>query len=137
MGIDVVYVSNHGGRQLDHGRGSIDVLPEVVEAVAGRAEILIDGGFLRGTDIVKAVALGATAVGVGRLNGFGIAAGGAAGISRMLELVEGEIRACLGLLGANRFEELDAAFLHRTEPVHGGGMRSAYPLLEEDPWANG
>ena len=137
MGIDVVYVSNHGGRQLDHGRGSIDVLPEVVEAVAGRAEILVDGGFLRGTDIVKAVALGATAVGVGRLNGFGIAAAGAAGIARVLELLEGELRACLGLLGANRFEELDAGHLHRTEPVHGGGMRSAYPLLDEDPWKNG
>ena len=134
MGIDVVYVSNHGGRQLDHGRGSIDVLPEVVAAVAGRAEILVDGGFLRGTDIVKAVALGATAVGLGRLNGFGIAAGGASGITRMLELLEGEIRACLGLLGVNRFEELDGCYLHRAEPVRGDGMRSAYPLLDEDPW---
>ena len=137
MGIDVVYVSNHGGRQLDHGRGSIDVLPEVVEAVAGRAEILVDGGFLRGTDIVKAIALGATAVGVGRLNGFGIAAGGASGITRMLELLLDEIRTCLGLLGVNRLEELDARHLHRVEPVHGGGMRSAYPLLDEDPWATG
>lgn len=137
MGIDVVYVSNHGGRQLDHGRGSIDVVPEVVEAVAGRAEILVDGGFLRGTDIVKAIALGATAVGIGRLNGFGIAAGGAAGLARVLELLEGEIRTCLGLLGINRFDELDARYLHRTTPVHGGGMRSAYPLLDEDPWANG
>ena len=135
MGIDVVYVSNHGGRQLDHGRGSIDVVPEVVEAVAGRAEILVDGGFLRGTDIVKAITLGATAVGIGRLNGLGIAAAGAAGIARMLELLEGEIRACLGLLGVNRLEELDARYLYRTEPVLGGGMRSAYPLLDDDPWA--
>lgn len=137
IGIDAVYVSNHGGRQLDHGRGSIDVLPEVVEAVGGRAEILVDGGFLRGTDIVKAIALGATAVGVGRLNGFGIAAGGADGIVRMLELLKGEIRTCLGLLGVNRLDELDARYLHRTAPVHGGGMRSAYPLLDEDPWAAG
>ena len=136
MGIDVVYVSNHGGRQLDHGRGGIDVLPEVVEAVAGRAEIVVDGGFLRGTDIVKAITLGATAVGVGRLTGLGIAAAGAAGIARMLELLEGEIRTCLGLLGVNRFEELDASYLHRTEPVSGGGMRSAYPLLDRDPWTN-
>ena len=137
MGIDVVYVSNHGGRQLDHGRGSIDVLPEVVDAVAGRADVLIDGGFLRGTDIVKAITLGATAVGVGRLNGFGIAAAGATGIARMLELLEGEIRACLGLLGVNRFEEIGASYLHRTEPLTGGGIRSAYPLLGEDPWTNG
>ncbi len=137
MGIDVVYVSNHGGRQLDHGRGSIDVLPEVVEAVAGRAEVLVDGGFLRGTDVVKALALGATAVGLGRLNGFGIAAGGASGITRMLDLLEGEIRTCLGLLGVNRIEELDASYLHYAEPVHDGGMRSAFPLLDQDPWANG
>ena len=105
--------------------------------MAGRAEILVDGGFLRGTDIVKAITLGATAVGIGRLNGFGVAAAGAAGITRVLELLEGEIRACLGLLGVNRFEELDASYLHRTEPVSAGGMRSAYPLLDEDPWANG
>ena len=137
MGIDVVYVSNHGGRQLDHGRGCIDVVPEVVEAVAGRAEVLVDGGFLRGTDIVKAIALGATAVGIGRLNGFGIAAGGADGIIRMLELLTGEIRTCLGLLGVNRLDELDPRYLHRTDPVHGGGMRSAYPLLDADPWTNG
>ena len=136
MGIHVVYVSNHGGRQLDHGRGSIDVLPEVVDAVAGRAEILIDGGFLRGTDVVKAIAFGATAVGVGRLNGFGIAAAGAAGIVRVLELLEGEIRACLGLLGVNRVEELGAGYLHRTDPVTRGGMQSAYPLLDQDPWTN-
>ena len=135
MGIDVVYVSNHGGRQLDHGRGGIDVLPEVVEAVAGRAEILVDGGVLRGTDIVKAIALGATAVGVGRLNGFGIAAAGACGIARMLELLESEIRSCLGLLGVNRFDELDGSCLHRAEPVRRDGMRSAYPLLDKDPWA--
>ena len=89
-GIDVVYVSNRGGRQLDHGRGSIDVVPEVVEAVAGRAEILVDGGFLRGTDIVKGIALGATAVGVGRLGGFALAAGGASGIIHMLRARRGQ-----------------------------------------------
>src|SRR3990167_7628455 len=62
-GADVVYVSNHGGRQLDHGQGTIEVLPEVVAAVDGRAEVLFDGGVLRGTDVVKAIALGARAVG--------------------------------------------------------------------------
>ena len=136
-GIDVVYVSNHGGRQLDHGRGSIDVLPEVVEAVAGRAEILVDGGFLRGADVVKALALGVAAVGLGRLNGFAIAAAGAPGIVRMLELLEEEIRTCLGLLGVNRVEELDARYLHPADPVRTDGIRSAWPLLDEDPWANG
>src|SRR5713101_6294194 len=66
-GVEVVYVSNHGGRQLDHGRGSLDVLPEVVAAVAGRADVMVDGGFMRGTDVVKAITLGAQCVGLGRL----------------------------------------------------------------------
>src|ERR687897_227597 len=79
-GADVVYVSNHGGRQLDHGQGSIEVLPEVVQAVAGRAEVLVDGGILRGTDVVKAIALGAQGVGVGKLLGWALAAGGQAGV---------------------------------------------------------
>ena len=66
-GVAAVYVSNHGGRQLDHGRGTLDILPEVVQAVGGRAEIIIDGGFSRGSDVLKAVALGANAVALGRL----------------------------------------------------------------------
>ena len=73
-GVDWIYVSNHGGRQLDHGRGSIDVLPEVVEAVAGRAKIIVDGSFCRGTDVVKAIATGADLVGIGRMQCFALAA---------------------------------------------------------------
>src|SRR6201996_6265620 len=72
-GVDFVYVSNHGGRQLDHGRGSTDVLPEIVDAVANRAKIIIDGGFYRGSDIVKAIALGAHLVGLGRMQCYGLA----------------------------------------------------------------
>src|SRR5437588_8625821 len=70
-GVDVVYVSNHGGRQLDHGRGMMEVLPEVLAAVRGRARVIVDGGFVRGTDVVKAVATGADLVGLGRLPCFG------------------------------------------------------------------
>ena len=66
-GVEWIYISNHGGRQLDHGRGSMHVLPEVVEAVAGRAKILIDGSICRGSDIVKAIAVGADLVGIGRM----------------------------------------------------------------------
>ncbi|OGK77481.1 MAG: alpha-hydroxy-acid oxidizing enzyme, partial [Candidatus Rokubacteria bacterium GWA2_70_23] len=88
LGVDGLYVSNHGGRQLDHGRGTTEALPEVVAAVGGRATIIVDGGFLRGTDIVKAVALGAAAVGIGRLACFGLAAAGQAGLVRVLELLE-------------------------------------------------
>src|ERR1700747_1359889 len=74
-GVEWIYVSNHGGRQLDHGRGSMDVLPEVVKAVAGRAKIIIDGGFCRGSDLVKAIAAGADIVGIGRVQLWGLAAG--------------------------------------------------------------
>src|SRR5207237_8621182 len=66
-GVDWIYVSNHGGRQLDHGRGSMHVLPEIVQAVAGRAKIMVDGSICRGTDIVKAIVSGADLVGIGRL----------------------------------------------------------------------
>ena len=79
-GVEVIYVSNHGGRQLDHGLGSMAVLPEVVKAVAGRAEVWVDGGFMRGTDVVKAIALGAKTVGLGRLPCLGLAAAGVAGL---------------------------------------------------------
>ena len=131
-GIDVVYASNHGGRQLDHGRGALDVLPEVVEAVGGRAEIMMDGGILRGGDVVKAMALGATAVGIGRLYGLGLAAAGEAGITRVLELLEEEIRASLGMLGVTGWSELNADYLHPRAPVvHPPGFTSAFPLLEE------
>src|SRR5690242_20271511 len=79
LGVDGVYVSNHGGRQLDHGRGSIEVLPEVVKAVAGRSTVIVDGAFMRGTDVIKGIALGAQVVGLGRLTCLGLAAAGEAG----------------------------------------------------------
>ena len=72
-GVDVIYVSNHGGRQLDHGRGTMDVLPEVIEAADGKADVVLDGSVLRGTDVLKALALGAKAVTIGKLQGWGLA----------------------------------------------------------------
>jgi isopentenyl diphosphate isomerase/L-lactate dehydrogenase-like FMN-dependent dehydrogenase len=131
-GVEVVYVSNHGGRQLDHGRGAIDVLPEVVRAVAGRARIIVDGGFMRGTDVVKAIALGADMIGIGRLTCCGLAAAGAPGLVRVLELLEDEIRICLGLLGADRLTVLDASSVHPAPPVTLPHVTSAFPLLAED-----
>ena len=80
-GVDVVWVSNHGGRQLDHGQGTMEMLDEIVEAVDGRAEIILDGGVQRGADIAKAVALGACAVALGKLQGWGLAAEGQAGVA--------------------------------------------------------
>src|SRR4029077_2598737 len=99
-GVDVVYVSNHGGRQLDHGRGSMDVLPEVMDAVGGRARVMVDGSFARGTDVVKAIALGADAVAVGRLYCYALAAEGAAGVHRLLEILGQEGMGGRGLGGA-------------------------------------
>src|SRR5262249_22360861 len=130
-GVDAVYVSNHGGRQLDHGRGSADVLPEVVEAVDGRAPIIVDGSFVRGTDVVKAIALGAQCVGIGRLACCGLAAAGADGLVRVLELLEDEIRICLGLLGVTSFAALDTSYLHPATPVTLPRVVSAFPLIEE------
>jgi glycolate oxidase len=130
-GVDGVYVSNHGGRQLDHGRGSIDVLPEVVAAVGDKACIMIDGGFTRGADVVKAIALGAHAVGIGRMFGYGIAAAGEQGVARVLEILEAEIRTCLGLLGVNTLAELDASYVHSAPPVVAPHVLSAFPLLDE------
>ena len=99
MGSRLIYVSNHGGRQLDHAAATIETLREVVDAVAGRAEIVVDGGFMRGTDILKAIALGASAVGIGRLQAYALAAGGEAVLVRLLELLEEEIRGAMALLG--------------------------------------
>jgi glycolate oxidase len=131
-GVEVVYVSNHGGRQLDHGRGTMDVLPEVVTAVAKRAAIIVDGGFMRGTDVVKAMAMGAQAVGVGRLECLGLAAAGAPGLVRALELLEDEIRIALGLLGASSLSALDRSYVHAATPVGPAHVTSAFPLLDLD-----
>ncbi len=130
-GVDMIYVSNHGGRQLDHGRGTMEILPEIVAAVGGRAAVMVDGGCLRGTDVVKAMALGAQAVGIGRLACMGLAAAGQAGLVRALELLEDEIRICLGLLGVNNYSMLSASYLHAAQPVGPAHATSAFPLLEE------
>ena len=130
-GVEGIYVSNHGGRQLDHGRGSLDALPEVVAAAAGRATIIVDGGFMRGTDVIKAIALGAHAVGLGRLECFGLAAAGAPGLVRALEILEEEIRICLGLLGVTHLGALDRSYLHAAPAVTPAHVTSAFPLLED------
>jgi glycolate oxidase len=134
-GVEWIYVSNHGGRQLDHGRGSMDVLPEVVDAAAGRARIMIDGGFYRGSDVVKALALGADLVGMGRMQCYALAAGGAAGVIRMLEILEDEVQRSLGLLGVNTFADLNKSYLSLNAPVVTvPSVFSAFPLATIDPW---
>jgi isopentenyl diphosphate isomerase/L-lactate dehydrogenase-like FMN-dependent dehydrogenase len=130
-GVQVVYVSNHGGRQLDHGLGSLAVLPEVVQAVSGKARVWMDGGISRGTDLVKAVALGAEVVGIGRLYCYGLAAAGEEGVKRVLELLEDEVQTCLGLLGAASFAAVGRRQLQAVPPVVAPHVHSAFPLLAE------
>jgi len=131
VGVDVVYVSNHGGRQLDHGLGSAAMLRPIVEALDGRCQTIIDGAFLRGTDIVKAMALGADAVGIGRLQGLAAAAAGEDGIVRMLELLEEEIEGTLGMLGVTSYKELDASHLSDAPVPYFSGWHPAFPLVDE------
>jgi isopentenyl diphosphate isomerase/L-lactate dehydrogenase-like FMN-dependent dehydrogenase len=130
-GADVVYVSNHGGRQLDHGQGGIEVLPEVVTAVDGRAEVLFDGGVLRGTDVIKAICLGARAVGIGKLLGWGLAAGGEAGLKRVLDLLDVEIRTALGLMGVTSLAQLNPSWVRPAQSVRPPSQTNAYPWFEE------
>jgi 4-hydroxymandelate oxidase len=106
-----VIVSNHGGRQLDTVLAGADALPEVVDAVGGRLDVLVDGGIRRGTDVVKALALGARAVLIGRPTLWGLAVDGSAGVQRVLEILLAELQIALTLVGAPRISDLDRSFL--------------------------
>lgn len=110
-GIDAIAVSNHGGRQLDGVSSAIDALPPVVAAVRGRAEVFLDGGIRRGSDIAKARALGATAVMAGRAGLFGVAAGGHAGAERAFAILTEELDRCLALIGCASTRLLDSTFV--------------------------
>lgn len=106
IGANAIIVSNHGGRQLDHVPSPIDVLPEIVEAVDGRAEVIVDGGVRRGTDVLKALALGARACMTGRGYLFGLGAGGEAGVDRALAQYRKEIALDMALLGVRNVNEI-------------------------------
>jgi isopentenyl diphosphate isomerase/L-lactate dehydrogenase-like FMN-dependent dehydrogenase len=116
-GVDVLWVSNHGGRQIDHGLGSMDTLPEIVQAVQGQARIIVDGGVQRGSDILKAVALGADVVALGRLQGWGLAAGGKDGLVRMLEILEDELISAMGLTGLPSIRQVTPKHVCKAEAV--------------------
>jgi isopentenyl diphosphate isomerase/L-lactate dehydrogenase-like FMN-dependent dehydrogenase len=112
-GIDAIIVSNHGARSEDSGRSTIDALPEIVAAVNGRMPILIDSGFRRGTDICKALCLGATGVAVGRPYLWGLGAFGQGGVERVLELLRIELRAIMQQVGAPTVADLKPAMVRR------------------------
>jgi glycolate oxidase len=116
-GVDIIYVSNHGGRQLDYCRGTVEALPDIVGAAAGQAKIVVDGGFLRGSDVVKALALGANVIAIGRMQGWALAAGGADGLICCLEYIEREITNSLGLLGLASFAELTSEYVCKSDVV--------------------
>jgi glycolate oxidase len=128
-GVSAVYISNHGGRQLDHGRGTVEMLPEIVSAVGGKAEIVLDGGITRGSDVLKALALGAKAVAIGKLQGWGLGAAGQEGLVRVLQLLEHEIVTSMGLLGVNRVDQLKPDYLCKTQPIGPSHEMSAFPHM--------
>jgi L-lactate dehydrogenase (cytochrome)/(S)-mandelate dehydrogenase len=112
-GVDGVIVSNHGGRQLDGAAASIDVLPAVAQTVGGKIPILLDGGVRRGADVVKALALGASACLIARPQLFGLAVAGEAGVARVLEILRREIDRTMGLLGVSRISDLGPGYIVR------------------------
>jgi len=124
--VDVIYISNHGGRQLDHGLGTIDTLPEIAAAVGGKAEIVLDGGVTRGTDVVKALALGANAVTIGKLQGWGLGAGGKDGLVKVLELLEEEIVVDMALMGVTRIDQITSKYVCKAAPVTSAHEMSAF-----------
>ena len=110
-GVSALILSNHGGRQLDHAPSPVSVLPEVVDALADQVEIILDGGIRRGTDVIKALCLGADAVMVGRVYLYGLGAGGEAGVDRALELLSAEIRRNMALLGCPSVQQLGGKYV--------------------------
>jgi isopentenyl diphosphate isomerase/L-lactate dehydrogenase-like FMN-dependent dehydrogenase len=110
-GVDGLFVSNHGGRGEDSGRASIDSLPEVVEGVRGRIPVIVDGGFRRGSDIFKALALGANAVGIGRPYIWGLASFGQAGVERVLDILKNELTITMRQAGTRSISEIDRSYV--------------------------
>jgi glycolate oxidase len=128
MGIDVVWLSNHGGRQPDHARGGLHILVEVAERIGGKVPIVVDGGFLRGTDVIKAIALGAQAVAIGRLQAYALGAGGADALLRLLKILENEMRTGMAMIGATSFSQLDRSCLDRLGLP--SGRSNPFPSLQ-------
>jgi isopentenyl diphosphate isomerase/L-lactate dehydrogenase-like FMN-dependent dehydrogenase len=128
-GVNAIYISNHGGRQLDHVLGNMDMLPEIVAAVDGKAEIVIDGGFTRGTDIVKAIAMGADVAAIGRMQAWALGAGGAPALIKCLELLEREITTTMGLIGVTSLDQLDSNYVTKAKWVRFPHEHSAFPHL--------
>jgi isopentenyl diphosphate isomerase/L-lactate dehydrogenase-like FMN-dependent dehydrogenase len=110
-GIDGILVSNHGGRSTETGRATIQALPEVVAEIRNQIPVFVDGGVRRGTDVFKALALGARAVGIGRPFLWGLGAFGQAGVDRVLEILQGELKLVMGNCGTQRVADITRAYV--------------------------
>jgi L-lactate dehydrogenase (cytochrome) len=110
-GADAIVVSNHGGRQLDGVRSTIETLPEIVAAVGSSTEVLLDGGIRRGSDVVKALCLGAKAVLIGRAYAYGLGAAGGAGVRRAMEILRADVIRTMKLLGCGSLAELNRSYV--------------------------
>jgi len=110
-GADGIIVSNHGGRATDTGRGTIECLPEVIAAVRGKIQVMVDGGIRRGTDVFKALGLGAAAVGIGRPYCWGLGAFGQAGVERVIDLLNRELAICMRGSGVTSVSKVDKAYV--------------------------
>ena len=125
-GAEAIVVSNHGGRQLDGVRATIQVLPEVVEAVGDRTEVLLDGGVRRGADVARALCLGARAVLIGRAYAWALGAAGYPGVVRALEILRTDLERTMKLLGCPSVSELDGSYVTARTT---GGTRGAPPII--------
>ena len=130
-GVDVIYISNHGGRQLDYGFGGADLIQPISQVVKNKSKIFFDGGVCRGTDVVKAISLGADCIGIGRLQCYAAATNGREGLNKMIDILTHEILVCMRLLGVNCLSDLNSNYVKKDISISDPSLISSFPLIEE------
>ena len=130
-GVDVIYISNHGGRQLDYGFGGADLIHPISQVVKNKTKIFFDGGVCRGTDVVKAISLGADCIGIGRLQCYAAATNGREGLNKMIDILTHEILVCMRLLGVNFLGDLNSNYVKKDISISNPSLISSFPLIEE------
>ena len=131
-GVDVIYISNHGGRQLDYGFGGADLIQPISQVVKNKSKIFFDGGVCRGTDVVKAISLGADCIGIGRLQCYAAATNGREGLNKMIDILTHEILVCMRLLGVNCLGDLNSNYVKKDISISDPSLISSFPLIEEE-----
>ena len=130
-GIEVIYISNHGGRQLDYGFGGADIIQPISQVVKNKSKIFFDGGVCRGTDVVKAISLGADCIGIGRLQCYAAATNGREGLNKMIDILTHEILVCMRLLGVNCLGDLNSNYVKKDISISDPSLISSFPLIDE------